>query len=269
VGLRRVKVGVTAGGPIPLETQTLWQIWGVDLKNLYGQTEGGFIAVQQEAFPRPGDVGTPAPSMTLRLAQDGEILVRGPGSFVNYWGEAVSGREGGGWVATGDVGSLTPEGHLRIVDRKKDLIITQGGKNISPQVIEDKLRASPYIAEAVVFGEGQRYLVALIEIDEETVAHWARSQGLTVGGFTALAAAREVCDLIQGAVEAVNHELARVEQIKAFRILPRALDPEVEGEPVTPTRKIKRRMMYERFRDLVDAMYGDGETARIAEQVGP
>lgn len=269
VGMKRVKVGVTAGGSIPREVQTLWQIWGVNLKNLYGQTEGGFISVQEGEFPCPGDVGSPAPSVNVRTASDGEILIRAPGTFIGYWEDELSHREAKqtDWVATGDVGVLTPEGRLRIVDRKKDIFITQGGKNVSPQGIEDKLRSSPYVSEAVVFGEGQKYLVALIEIDYETVSQWARARGLLFGGFSDLASSPEVHKLIEEAVREVNSQLARVEQVKTFRILPRILDPEVEGEPVTPTRKVKRGMMYQRFRDLVDSMYDGQESYRIAGQV--
>jgi len=257
VGLRRARVGVSGGGPIPPEVQRLWQVWGVNLKNLYGQTEGGFIAVQRGEFPKPGSVGIPAPGATLRLAPDGEILVRASGTFVGYWcdEDATAQVKQDGWVATGDVGAFDPGGDLSIVDRKRDLIITQGGKNIAPQAIEDKLRASPYIAEAVVFGDGRKYLAALVEIDEETVSQWARSRGLAYGGFSDLAAAPGVEQLILEAVHAVNRELARPEQVKAFRILPRALDPELEGEPVTPTRKVKRKQMYERFSELVESMY--------------
>lgn len=269
VGMKRVKVGVTAGGSIPREVQTLWQIWGVNLRNLYGQTEAGFIAVQEGEFPCPGDVGSPAPSVALQTASDGEILIRAPGTFVGYWEDEVANREAGqsDWVATGDVGLLTPEGRLRIVDRKKDIFITQGGKNISPQGIEDQLRSSPYVSEAVVFGEGQKYLAALIEIDYETVSQWARGRGLLFGGFGDLASSPEVHKLIEQTVGEVNSQLARVEQVKTFRILPRMLDPEVEGEPVTPTRKVKRGTMYDRFRELVDSMYDSKESRRIAGQV--
>ena len=269
VGLRRAKVGVSGGGPIPPEVQKLWQVWGVNLKNLYGQTEGGFIAVQRGEFPKPGDVGTPTPSATLRLAPDGEILVRSSGTFVGYWHDeaATAEMKQDGWVATGDVGALATGGELSIVDRKRDILITQGGKNITPQAIEDKLRTSPYIAEAVVFGDGRKYLAALIEIDEETVSQRARSGGLAYGGFADLAASPEVEKLIQEVVSAVNSELARPEQVKAFRILPRSLDPELEGEPVTPTRKVKRKQMYEHFRELVESMSVEDEQTRIAEQV--
>jgi len=270
VGLSRVRVGISGGGPMPPEVQRLWQAWGVNLKNLYGQTEGGFIAVQRGDFPTPGSVGAAAPGATLRLAPDGEILVMNAGSFVGYWRDEAATREmkQGDWVCTGDVGTLDTGGDLAIIDRKRDIIITQGGKNIAPQAIEDKLRTSPYVAEAVVFGDGRKYLSALFEIDEDTVSQWARSRGLTYGGFADLAAAPEVRDLIQELLNAVNRELARPEQVKAFRILSRSLDPELEGEPVTPTRKVKRKQMFERFRDLVESMYLEAEEARISAQVG-
>jgi long-chain acyl-CoA synthetase len=269
LGLRHVRVGIGGGGPMPPDVQRLWQVWGVNLKNLYGQTEAGFVAVQREDFPAPGSVGTAAPGATLRLAPDGEILVNGAGSFVGYWRDEAATREmkQGDWVSTGDLGALDAAGNLVIVDRKRDIIITQGGKNIAPQAIEDRLRASPYVAEAVVFGEGRKYLSALFEIDDETVSQWARSRGLTYGGFADLAAAPEVRNLIHELVNAVNLELARPEQVKAFRILSRSLDPELEGEPVTPTRKVKRKQMLERFRHLVESMYAESEETRISEQV--
>jgi len=257
VGLRRVRVGVTAGGPIPEEVQTLWQLWGVDLKNLYGQTEAGFVAAQRAGFPAPGSVGAPADGVELRLGEDGEILVKSAGAFTGYWRDEAATREvvAGGWVATGDVGRWSPGGELQIVDRKRDILITEGGKNIAPQLIEDRLRASPFVAEAVVFGDGRKYLSALIEIDEETVSQWARARNLAHGGYSDLAASPEVAALVRELVEGVNRELSRPEQIKSFRLLPRSLDPEVEGEPVTPTRKVKRKQMYERFRELVESMY--------------
>lgn len=269
VGLKRVKVGVNGGGPIPHEVQRLWQIWGVNLKNLYGQTEGGFVSVQRGDFPRPGSVGTAAPEVKLRLAQDGEIFISGPGTFIGYWRDeqATVEMKRDGWVSTGDVGILTADGDLRIVDRKRDIFITQGGKNITPQAIEERLRASAYISEAIIFGDGRKYLSALIEIDEETVSQWGRSRALTFGGFTDLVASPEVQRLVQEVLDTVNGQLARPEQVKAFRILPRSLDPELEGEPVTPTRKVKRKLMYERFRELVESMYAEHETSRIAEQV--
>lgn len=146
--------------------------------------------------------------------------------------------------------------------------MTAGGKTVAPARIENMLRASPYIAEAVVIGHARKYLTTLIEIDFDTVADWARSRNVPYTGFTSLARHPEVERLIKGEIEKVNAELARVEQIKAFRILPKALDPEEEGEPVTPTRKVKRKLMAERFRDLIEQMYDDREERLILAGAG-
>ena len=147
-------------------------------------------------------------------------------------------------MRTGDVGEWR-DGSLRLVDRTRDFIVTAGGKTISPSFIETILRGSPYVAEAIVFGHGRKYLTALIEIDADTVADWARNHDVAYTGFTSLAANPDVVRLIGAEIERMNGELARAEQIKAFRILPKALDPEEEGEPVTPT-QVNRRL--ERFR---------------------
>jgi long-subunit acyl-CoA synthetase (AMP-forming) len=157
---------------------------------------------------------------------------------------------------------------LRLIDRARDFIVTSGGKSLSPAFIENLLRASPYVAEAMVIGHGKKYLTALIEIDFDAVSDWARSHNVAYTGFTSLAENPEVCQLLEREVARANAELARVEQLKAFRILPKALDPEEEGEPVTPTRKVKRTLMIERFRELVDAMYDDSEERLLAAGAG-
>src|SRR5205085_1715856 len=166
----------------------------------------------------------------------------------------------------GDVGEWRG-GNLRLIDRARDFLVTSGGKTISPSFIENILRASPYIAEAIVLGHGRKYLTALIEIDFDTAAEWARSNDVAYTGFTSLAQNARVIALIRGEVDKANGQLARVEQIKAFRILPKVLDPEEEGEPVTPTRKVKRALMLERFGELVESMYDDREEALIKTQI--
>jgi long-chain acyl-CoA synthetase len=250
----------------------LWQIWGVNVCEIYGQTEeaGAIITGQRERFPRPGDVGTVAAGWELRLAESGEILIRGDHVFDEYWGNPAATREvraEDGWLHTGDVGEWK-DGRLRLVDRARDFIVTAGGKTLAPATIENILRASPYVAEVAVFGHARKYLAALVEIDYDTVADWARAQDIAYTGFTSLAEHPRVRALIGAEVTRANTLLARVEQLKAFRILPKALDPEEEGEPVTPTRKVKRAQMYERFRDLVESMYGDAEERLLAEGAG-
>jgi len=276
LGLDRIELLVAGGAPLPPETMALWQIWGVNTMELYGQTEtaGGIITGQRGWFPRPGSVGTAPPGWEVKLSQEdanrGEILVRSADLFDGYWGNPEATREtkgDDGWLRTGDIGEWV-DGGLRLVDRARDFIVTSGGKSLSPSYIENLLRASPYVAEAMVIGHGMKYLTALIEIDFDAVSDWARSRNVAYTGFTNLAQNPEVHSLLEKEVARANAELARVEQIKAFRILPKALDPEEEGEPVTPTRKVKRTLMIERFRDLVDAMYDHHEDQLLAAGAG-
>ncbi len=266
-GLSRTRSALTAGAPIPERVQALWQIWGVNLRNLYGITEGTLVLCQRGDYPRPGDVGLPLFPKEVRLGEDGEIIVGGPGLFTGYWANAAATREvlRDGWLHTGDVAARTAAGHYRIVDRKKDLMVTAGGKNITPSEIENLLKSSPYISEAVVFADGRRYVTVLIEIDFDTVSEWARQEQILYTGYTSLALHPRVHDLIAGEVARADEQIARVEQVKKFRILPKELDPE-EGD-TTPTRKIKRRHLYEMFRDLVEEMYSAEEEALIAVEL--
>lgn len=272
LGLDRLELVISGGAPLPAETMALWHMWGVNACEIYGQTEeaGAIIAGQQGPFPRPGNVGTPGPGIELRLAASGEIEIRAPFLFEGYWNNPSVTREvlgEDGWLRTGDVGELN-EGRLKLVDRARDFIVTAGGKTLSPSFIENLLRASPYVAEAMVIGHARKYLTALIEIDFDTVSDWARTRNISYTGFTSLALHPEVRKLLEGELARVNAELARVEQIKAFRVLPKALDPEEEGEPVTPTRKLKRTQMLDRFKALVDEMYDDREEQLVAAGVG-
>lgn len=268
LGLDEVELMICGGAPLPPETMALWQIWGVNLVEIYGQTEqaGAIIAGHRQAFPRPGTVGPLASGFELKFGDANEILLRGPHVFDAYWNNAAATREvkgDDGWLRTGDVGELK-DGELRLVDRVRDFIVTAGGKTLSPSYIENLLRASPYIAEAMVIGHGRKYVTALLEIDFDTVADWARGRNLPYTGFTSLAQHAEVRKLLEGEVARANAALARVEQVKTFRVLPKALDPEEEGEPVTPTRKVKRARMAEKFSALVAEMYDDAEERLLA-----
>jgi long-chain acyl-CoA synthetase len=272
LGLDQAELVISGGAPLPPETMALWQIWGVNVVEMYGQTEeaGAIISGQQGPFPRPGNVGSVAPGWQLKLGENDEIQVRGEHAFAGYWGKPEATREvlgEDGWLRTGDVGEYR-DGVLRLVDRARDFIVTAGGKTLSPSYIENLVRASPYVAEAMVVGHARRYVTALIEIDYDTVADWARNHDVAYTGFTSLAQHAAVQKLIAAEVERANASLARVEQIKAFRILPKALDPEEEGEPVTPTRKLKRAQMLERFKELVESMYDDREERLVATGAG-
>ena len=271
LGFDQLRLVVSGGASLPAETTALWHMYGINVVEIYGQTEeaGGIIAGQRGPFPRPGSVGTPVEGVELRLADDGEVLIRSIDLFECYWRNDEATREvkgADGWLRTGDVGEWR-DGALRLVDRARDFLVTAGGKTISPSFIENALRASPYIAEAVVFGHGRKYLTAIIEIDFDTVADWARAHDVAYTGFTSLTVHPQIEGLIKAEIDKTNAGLARVEQIKTFRILPKALDPEEEGEPVTPTRKVKRKLMYERFKPLVEGMYDDSEERLIAAGV--
>jgi long-chain acyl-CoA synthetase len=272
LGLSEIELLVSGGAPLPPDTMALWQMYGVNVVEMYGQTEtaGGIIAGQPGPFARPGDVGTVPAGWEVRLGDDGEVLVRSPDLFEFYWNDAEathSVKTPDGWLRTGDVAERKGDA-LRLIDRARDFLVTSGGKTISPSAIENMLRASPYVTEAIVLGHGRKYLTALVEIDYDTVADWARSRNVPYTGFTSLTRHADVQRLIKAELDRVNHELARVEQVKAFRILPKALDPEEEGEPVTPTRKVKRKLMTERFSALVEEMYDDREDRLIAAGAG-
>jgi len=273
IGFDQLKIALSGGAPLPSEVMALWQIYGVALSEMYGQTEtgGAIITGQGEAFPRPGNIGVPPSGWEVRLGENGEILVKGEDIFEGYWNKPDLTKEvidEEGWLHTGDVGEWTPEGNLKIVDRVRDFIVTSGGKTLSPTYIENALRSSPYISEAVVFGHNRKYISALIEIDFETVSAWARLNNITYTGFTSLADHAGIFKLIATEIEKTNQDLARVEQVKRFRIIPKELDPEEEGEPITPTRKVKRELMYEKFGTLVETMYSDKEERLVAAEIG-
>jgi long-chain acyl-CoA synthetase len=200
-------------------------------------------------------VGHALPGTDIKIAEDGEILVRSPGVFKGYYKgeEATAQTIQDGWLLTGDVGELDNDGFLRITDRKKDIIVTAGGKNITPQYIENKLKASIHINDAVVIGDRRKYLTALIMIDEDNVAKYAQDHKIQFSTYRDLTQSPQVIELIDKEVAAVNQTLARVENIRKFTILPKRLYEE-DGE-VTPTMKIKRKIVHDTFKDIIEAMY--------------
>jgi long-chain acyl-CoA synthetase len=272
MGFDQLRLVITGGAAAGRELSALWQVWGPNMIEVYGQTEtgGALIAGQTGAFPQPGNVGTAPQGWDLRLADDGEILVKSCDMFDGWWRDDAtvdSPLDADGWLHTGDIGSWE-DGRLKIVDRARDIIVTSGGKTVSPTAIESQLRASPYISEAIVYGDGMKYLTALIEIEFDAVSDWAIRQNVAFTGFASLTTNPIVVKLIEAEVAAANGNLARVEQIKAFRIIPKVLDPEEEGEPITPTRKVKRKFMFEKFADLIDSMYGHDEETRLNAAIG-
>ncbi|MFH1090565.1 MAG: AMP-binding protein, partial [Pseudomonadota bacterium] len=228
---------------------------GVKLREGYGQTEStGVIALTHLDNPRWGYVGQALPGMEVKIEEDGEILVRWPGVFKGYFKDPALTAETivNGWLHTGDVGALD-DGFLKIMDRKKDIIITAGGKNITPAYIENKLKFSHYIQDAVVIGEGRKYLSTLILIDEDNVTKYAADQRIPFTTFADLTQNPEIIKLIEGEVRKVNKDLARVETVKKFKLLPRRFYAE-DGD-VTPTQKVKRRALEKRYSEIIEEMY--------------
>jgi long-chain acyl-CoA synthetase len=258
LGLDRVRFAFTGAAPISPDLLYFFHALGIPLREIYGQTENcGPATMHQGDDIVPGTVGRPFPGVEVRVADDGEILLRGGNIFQGYFKNPQGTAETlkAGWLHTGDIGELTPEGHLRITDRKKDLIITGGGKNIAPQNIENQLKFSPYIADAVVIGDRRKYLTALVIVDEENCVRYAQDRRIPFATYADLTRNPEIHRLIAQDVDRVNRTLARVETIKKFRILDKQLDPE-DGD-VTPTMKVKRKAISERYRHVIDEMYRD------------
>jgi long-chain acyl-CoA synthetase len=256
LGLHRTRVVISSAAPIAPALLEYFMALGLPIFELYGQTEcSGPISSNQAGAIRLGTVGRAMHGIEVRLAPDGEILVRGANVFAGYFRdpEATAKALQEDWMHTGDVGEFDADGFLKITDRKKDLFITAGGKNIAPQYIENKLKASPYINDAVAIGDGRKYLVALVVIDEENVTKWAQDRRLPFTTYTDLAARPEVRDLIDAEVRAVNKTLSSPEQIKKFAILPKRLYME-DGE-VTPTMKVKRKALMEKYADVIAGLY--------------
>lgn len=269
IGFKNITLALTAAAPVPTETVALWHTWGVNLLELYGGTEFGLGMAQRKAFSKPGDAGIPMPRVEYRMEQQGELVIKAPAAMLGYWRKeaATQAIKKDGWVYTGDVVEVTPDGCIKIVERVQDLIVTSGGKNINPSEIEKSIKASPYISEAVVFGHGKKYPALLVEIDFDTVAEWARAHSVAYTSYSSLAQHPSVLELISREIDKANLKLARLEHIKVFRILPKELDPEDDTDPITATRKVQRKKMHEKMRDLVESMYCQDEEARIAAEL--
>ena len=258
VGLRRLRYGVSAAAPIAPEILEFFMSIGVPLYEAYGMTENAGVATtNRPGRIKLGTVGEAYDRCELMLdPETGEILTRHPAVFVGYWNmpEATARTiDSSGWLHTGDVGEWVDGTHVRIVDRIKDIIITSGGKNVSPSEVENALKTSPFIKEAIVIGDRRKYLTALIGIDLEVVSEWAQRHQIPHTTYRDLSEKPEVVALVKKAVDATNEKFSSVEQIKAFRLLTKELDHE-EGE-LTATQKVKRSVIEERFGDLIESMY--------------
>jgi long-chain acyl-CoA synthetase len=256
LGFDRMRMAYSGAAPISPDILHFFQSIGVNLVEGYGQTEGtGVTCVSRMGRVKFGTVGPPLTGTEVKIAEDGEILVKSPSVFKGYFKnpEATAETIKDGWLHSGDVGLIDEDGFLKITDRKKDIIVTAGGKNITPQYIENKLKFSPYINDAVVIGDRRKFLVSLIMIDEDNVVKYAQDNKIQFSTYKDLTKAPEILKLIQGELDKVNETLSRVEQVKKFTILPKKLYEE-DGE-ITPTMKVKRKYVNEAFKDLIEGMY--------------
>ncbi len=275
MGMSRVRVGYTAGEAIGPEIFEFYRSIGINLKQLYGQTEASvFITQQPDGEVRADTVGVPSPGVEVRIGEGGEVFYRSPGTFVEYYRNAestASTKDAEGWVATGDAGFFEDgTGHLRIIDRAKDVGKTADGRLFAPKYVENKLKFYPDILEAVVFGAAREFCCAFVNIDLTAVGNWAERTNLSYASYQELAGHPKVLDLVQRHVEAVNRSLAADPmlsgcQIRRFLVLHKELDAD-DGE-LTRTRKVRRRIIEEKYADLIAALYEGAERVTTETEV--
>ncbi|MCX7273557.1 MAG: long-chain fatty acid--CoA ligase [Burkholderiales bacterium] len=258
MGLDRVQLALTGAAPISPELIRWYHKLGIPLREAWGMTEtcgGGTINPRRGI--RPGSVGIPGPGIEMRIAPlTSEIQLRGPNVIKGYLNQPAQTAEtidADGWLHTGDVGRVDDDGYFYITDRMKDIIITAGGKNVTPSEWENELKFSPYVTDAVVIGDKRPFLTALIMIDQENVEKYAQDHDVPFSNYTSLTRAKEVQDLIWREIETVNNKFARVEQVKKFCLLETQLT--AEDEELTPTMKLKRKLVQQKYVEMIEAMY--------------
>ena len=252
----RLRIALSGGAPLAVEIAQFFHALDILVLEGYGLTECTTAAsVNLPSRFRFGTVGPPVPGCEVRIAEDGELLVRSETVFAGYYKDEEATRavlDEDGWLRTGDIGEIDADGFIRITDRKKDLIVTAGGKKIAPQNLENELKSSQLVSQALVVGDRRPYPVALLTLDAGEIAKWAAARGLP-GGVPELASHPEVQALVQGIVDSVNRERSRFEQIKRFAVLPR--DFSAEEDEVTPTLKLRRRICQEHFAEEIERLY--------------
>ena len=256
VGMMRVREALSGAAPIAPQVLEFLMSVGVPVREGYGMTENTAVAtIVPFDELRLGSVGKPLPNSEVRIAEDGEILTRSEATFNGYFKNPEATKETiiDDWLHTGDIGHIDELGHLWITDRKKDIIITAGGKNLSPSEIENRIKVSPYIREAMVIGDKRKYLTALIGIESDTVGDWATREGIPYTTYEDLSSKDEVNELVSSVINEANKDFAQVETIKYFKLLPIELDHE-DGQ-LTATQKVKRATLTEQFADLIESMY--------------
>jgi long-chain acyl-CoA synthetase len=259
IGIHKSRMLITGAAPISPDLVRWYLALGVPMLEVWGMTETGSVAIGTPVERiKPGSIGIANPPNEIRLSAEGEILVRGPNVFMGYLNQPEKTAEtidADGWLHTGDVGTVDGEGFYRISDRLKDIIITAGGKNITPSELENQIKFSPYVTDAVVIGDKRPYLVCLIMIDQENVEKFAQDHDVPFSNYASLTRSTEVGKLIEGEIERVNRQFARVEQIKKFRLIEKKLG--AEDEELTPTMKLKRKLVSQKYAELIESMYRD------------
>jgi len=257
VGLDRCTTAITSTAPCRPEVHEFWGGLGMPLYEVWGMSEltGPATVVPMEDHQAPS-IGKPMPGVEVRLGEDGELLVRGGNVMVGYYkepGKTADMIDADGWVHSGDIAQPGPNGQFKIVDRKKELIITSAGKNISPANLESLAKSSPIIGQAVAVGDARNFITVLVVLDPQVAPAWAKARGIEASGMAALAEHPAVIDEVRRALTAANTHLSRVEQFKRFTILPTEWSP--ESEELTPTMKLKRRVIYSKYEPQIEAMY--------------
>lgn len=258
LGLDRVRAAFCGGATVSPEVLLFFWILGVPVYQIYGMTESAGVShTQRPGFTALGRSGPLIAGLEQKLAGDGELLLRGTSIFKGYLfdEEATARAFSDGWLHTGDIVEIDAGGDVHVLDRKKDILITSGGKNITPSLIENALKDSPYIREAILLGDGRNFLSALIQIDLETTGKWAQENGIQYTTYRTLAANDRVRELVSGEVKRVNDRFARVENVRKFVILAKELDHD-DGE-LTATMKVRRRIIEDKFRAEIQSIYGD------------
>ncbi|HEX9183712.1 MAG TPA: AMP-binding protein [Burkholderiales bacterium] len=262
IGVHRTRLCITGAAPISPDLIRWYMALGVEMYEVWGQTEScGAITSNPAGKVKPGSIGPQMAHAEVKVSPEGELLARGPGVFMGYLNQPEKTAETlkDGWLYTGDVGRVDEEGFFYITDRMKDIIITAGGKNITPSEFENQLKFSPYITDAVVIGDKRPYLVALVMVDHENVENYAQEHAIPFSNYASLCRRPEIIALIQGEIDKVNKRFARVEQVKKFRLLETKLT--AEDEELTPTMKLKRKLVNEKYKDLIEAMYAERAAA--------
>ncbi len=274
LGFSRMRIAYTAGEAIGPEIFTFYRSIGVNIKQLYGMTEATALVVgQSDGAVHADSVGVPYPGVELRIEKNGEVLCRSPGVFKGYYKNQEATEEtltADGWIRSGDAGLIDSEGQLRIIDRAKDVGRLNNGAMFAPKYIENKLKFSPYVREAVAFGNGHDVVTAFVNIDLEAVGNWAERRGLSYTSYTDLASKSDVYELVGKDIERVNGSLAQDEKLKEsqitrFLILHKELDP--DDNELTRTRKVRRRFIADKYSDLVEALYSSADSVDIDAQV--